>query len=298
LKKNNPYYRHVVWDTASADEWDVEDPVLPCRSQEELPSNVQLSAAEFGAWMSAAATSDSVRDEGFKVGRAFLQALQEYDADANQYHWHVFRRVLAERRGKRVFRVASSVSLGDIIAVGRALGVPAVLGSDMTDDEDAFDLSTLPESEWPRDIAILVSELVAIKQHVGEIDGVVECGTSADMPADGDEKDRTDAVEELAAVLMGREESICSNETSAAAEPPAPGSGADEPQQRRTAWGTPSVAAPKVDDRPGQAISEEAEPPAPGRGADEPQQRRTVRGAPRVDAPKVDDRPGQAISEE
>jgi hypothetical protein len=168
----------------------------------------------------------------------------------------------------------------------------------MTDDEDAFDLSTLPESEWPRDIAILVSELVAIKQHVGEIDGVVECGTSADMPADGDEKDRTDAVEELAAVLMGREESICSNETSAAAEPPAPGSGADEPQQRRTAWGTPSVAAPKVDDRPGQAISEEAEPPAPGRGADEPQQRRTVRGAPRVDAPKVDDRPGQAISEE
>jgi hypothetical protein len=251
LKQNNPYYRHVVWDTASAAEWEVEDPALPCRSQ-ELPTNVQLSSAAFGVWMSAAAASESSGDGGFKMGRAFWNALHKHDPAAER--WHVFRRILAERLAKRAFRAASSASLRDILIVGLDLGAVNVPDG-VADEVDAFDLSALPDSEWPPDITVLVSELVAIKQNIGDVDGVVDCGTTADMPADGDIKERVDAVEELAAVLRERQD-LLGFDGESAAEPPAPGSGVDE-KQRSAGRHAPRVDAPTVDDRPGQAIAEE-----------------------------------------
>ena len=105
------------------------------------------------------------------MGRAFWNDLHKHDPAAER--WHVFRRILAERLAKRAFRAASSASLRDILIVGLDLGAVNVPDG-VADEVDAFDLSALPDSEWPPDITVLVSELVAIKQNIGDVDGVVD----------------------------------------------------------------------------------------------------------------------------
>ena len=62
---------------------------------------------------------------------------------------------------KRAFRAASSASLRDTLTVWLDLGAVNVPDG-VTDDVDEFDLSALPDSEWPPDITVLVSELVVV----------------------------------------------------------------------------------------------------------------------------------------
>ena len=91
--------------------------------------------------MSAAAASESSGDGGFKMGRAFWNALHKHDPAAER--WHVFRRILAERLAKRAFRAASSASLRGILIVGLDLGAVNVPDG-VADEVDAFDLTPCP----------------------------------------------------------------------------------------------------------------------------------------------------------
>ena len=154
----------------------------------------------------------------------------------------MFRRVLAEKLDKNVFRAATGVSQEDITFIAAALGV-VDLGDAGLEFASRHDVRALPQDEWPLDLTLLASELLAIKTMSRDDHEIVDAGASGDVVADGDEWVRIAAVEGLGTALCQREDLV-------PATAPVPDS------VSKTARGAPRVDAPAVDDRPGQAIAE------------------------------------------
>ena len=74
LKENNVYYRDVTWDPASEAEWKSERYDLPGR-EEDIPTHMVIQAADFQAWMSAAAVDEETAGPGFQIGRKLREWL-------------------------------------------------------------------------------------------------------------------------------------------------------------------------------------------------------------------------------
>ena len=71
LKENNPYYRHITWDTDAAHAWSHEDVSVGATKEEDFLSDQPLPVTQehFGRWMQEAEAPREVGAEaGFRYG--------------------------------------------------------------------------------------------------------------------------------------------------------------------------------------------------------------------------------------
>ena len=280
LKENNPYYRHITWDTDAAHAWSHEDVSVGTTKEEYFLSDQPLPVAQehFGRWMQEAEAQQEVGAEaGFAMGRRLLEVLtQQRDETTTKDSWSLLRAQVADVQNQCYIRAASALQetcIAVLLYAHGALTLPTM--PDLPVAEVATFLAEMPQPEWADDLLLLYSALHTVRAVVSAEEPEVQLGGFSAAPPAEDLTVREETLEKLAAAVEALEQN---------ANPEKP----DDPMDERTQV---------VGDGDGAPVSDSADAKdAPDRQCGKPRERE--RKLPRVGPPPVEDEPGQAIRED
>ena len=236
LKEHNPHYYNIPWDEEAAGQW-TDEPELPVR-EEDIEQHQMVDISIVSEWARVAEQEDMSGGSGFQIGKKLVSMVneknKEIDGEDEKKHsaYYVLTDAIARAKGKDVLRVAKAINTADIAFVLLAYQEEGVV-----DDEGLEELrrkvDAVEYTEWPSLAKDLLAEISAVKVSFMDPDSLMETGVTEDLPADGDEVDRIEALDSLADVV-----------------------GMAKPELKLKQSELPRVDAPRVDDRPGEAIAE------------------------------------------
>ncbi len=218
LVRHNGYYKAIVWNENAKEEWD-ENPQLPCR-EEPIEEHQELNQGVFEAWLDLANDRDS-----FGAAFRMLTILVRSGIQEVESRWFSYLGMLAEVRQKPALRIADSISTVDLAYV------LYMQESDANLQQDALQFNVfkqLPYDQWHDFTKQIVLEICAVKMEVVDAEMVVHVASTEDMPADTDDADRMEVIDELLVATAAVDKT-----------------------------NLPRIDAPLVDDAPQQAVRED-----------------------------------------
>lgn len=208
------WYKDIVWNDAAAQAWQAAEVDLPTR-EVDVHEHHTISQASFTSWMSAAEAEQTAGEQGWQIGQTLREHLMAQH-EGELALWHSMLRNVAEVRDQPIMRGAQTISTADVAKVLLAKEL-AGFHEELDVELSATQIAQLPASEWPDVLCSLVLEIASIKETAAKDVQIVELAATEDLPAEGDEADRSEAVDKL---VQGAVETAAKDRDFAAGLPP------------------------------------------------------------------------------
>jgi len=218
LIKHNGYYKAIVWNDNAKDEWD-DNPQLPCR-EEPIEEHQELSQGVFEAWLELANDQESFGMASRMHTILVQNGIQEVDS-----YWFAYLGILADVRQKPALRISDTTSTSDLAYV---FYMQECEGKVQQDALSFNVFKQLPYEQWHDFTRGIVLEICTVKFQVVDSEMVVHVASTEDAPADTDDADRMEVIDELLAAAAAVDKK-----------------------------NLPRIDAPMVDDAPHQAVRED-----------------------------------------
>jgi hypothetical protein len=186
-----------------------KDPELPCR-EEPIEEHHDVNQGVFETWLRSAEAFDSLPERADFPMAANLLSILSSDAPAGSVsNWFKFLEILAACRQKPILRVAQSVSTVDIAYVVYLEGLkryaakqqgcetPKHYAAELQERLDFIAFRQLEFEQWHSTTQAIVVELCAIRMQVVDNENVVHVASTEDAPADTDDADRMEIIDDL-----------------------------------------------------------------------------------------------------